>query len=185
MDCPDCQSTQFYTCHNTTNLGYKQYRCRHCKKQYNERTGTPFNFVTHRSEVVIMTLYYYYSFKMSLDDVVIVMALRGFHLSHQTVHNWNQIFGVNVGNALRKRRYKRGGDRWHVDATYLKIEGRWCYFYRAIDKQGHLIDVYLSDVRDLAAAESFFKQTSGIYPEKITTRIGAKSNAAARVGPLR
>jgi len=172
MDCPDCQSTQFYTCHSTTNLGYKQYRCRDCKKQYNERTGTSFNFVTHRSEVVVMTLYYYYRFKMSLDDVVIVMALRGFHLSHQTVHNWVQLFGIDVGKTLRKRRYKRGGDRWHVDATYLKIEGRWCYFYRAIDKQGHLVDVYLSDIRDLAAAEAFFEQaakTSGIYPKQITT----------------
>lgn len=89
-----------------------------------------------------MTLYYYYGFKMSLDDVVIVMALHGFHLSHQTVYNWIQIFGVNVGNALRKRRYKHGGGRWHVDAAYLKIEGRWYYFYRAIDKQGHLIDAY-------------------------------------------
>jgi len=172
MDCLHCGSRDFYTCSNTTNLGYQQYRCRECKKQYNERTGTPFNFISHRTEVAIMTLYYYYSFKMSLDDVVIIMALRGFHLSHQTVHNWIQTLGINVGIKLRKCRYKRCGAKWHVDPTYLKIEGRWCYFYRAIDKDGNLIDVYLSDVRDLAAAETFFEQaakTSGVYPEKITT----------------
>ncbi len=123
MDCPHCQSTQFYTCHSTTNLGYKQYRCRDCKKQYNERTGTPFNFVTHRSEVVIITLYYYYSFKMSLDDVVIVIALRGFHLSHQTIHNWIQLFGIDVGKTLRRRRYKRGGalSRFSIEPINLVL----------------------------------------------------------------
>ena len=34
------------------------------------------------------------------------------------------------------------------------------------------MDVYLSDVRDQAAAETFFKQaalTTGVYPEQITT----------------
>ena len=52
------------------------------------------------------------------------------------------------------------------------MEGRWCYLYRAIDKEGDLVDVYLSGVRDQAAAEAFFKQantTTGIIPDQITT----------------
>ena len=63
-------------------------------------------------------------------------------------------------------------NKWHVDATYIKIEGRWCYLYRAIDKEGDLIDVYLSDSRDQAAAEAFFRQaqdTSGVVPSQVTT----------------
>ena len=62
--------------------------------------------------------------------------------------------------------------KWHADATYICIKGHWCYLYRAIDKEGNLVDVYLSDVRDQAAAEAFFKQaknTTGITPEQITT----------------
>lgn len=62
---------------------------------------------------------------------------------------------------------------WILLIYILKdIEGCWCYFYRAIDEEGNLIDVYLSDVRDQQAAENFFRQvakTSSIYPEKITT----------------
>ncbi len=109
---------------------------------------------------------------MSLDDVGHAMALRGINVSHQTIHNWTQAFGVTIGKKLRTRRYKRCSDRWHIDCTHLKIEGRWCYFYRAIDKQGNLVDVYLSDKRYLAAAEKFFVQaakTSGVYPDIITT----------------
>lgn len=172
MDCPRCNSSNIRLCKSQTYLGYKQYRCRDCNSQYNERTGTSFNFIEYPTDVVMLTVYHYYRFKLSLDDVVELMHMRGFHMSHQTVHNWVQSFGVELGLQLRKRRYKQAGDKWHVDATYLRIEGRWCYLYRAIDKDGDLIDVYLSDVRDQAAAEAFFVQaakTSGIYPEKITT----------------
>ena len=73
---------------------------------------------------------------------------------------------------MRQRRYGQAGQKWHVDSTYIYIEGRWCYFYMAIDKEGNLVDMYLSDVRDQAAAEAFFKQvqnTTGIIPMQITT----------------
>lgn len=94
----------------------------------------------------MLAVYYYYRFKVSLDDVVELMLIRNIHLSHQTVHNWVQTFGVELGLNLRTRRYKQVSNKWHVDATYLRIEGRWCYLYRAIDKEGNLVDVYLSDV---------------------------------------
>ena len=48
----------------------------------------------------------------------------------------------------------------------------WQAITQWVDKEGNLVDVYLSDVRDQAAAEAFFKQaaaTSGIYPDMITT----------------
>ena len=172
MDCPSCSSNNTHECSSTTGLGYQKYRCRDCHRQYNERTGTPFNFIEYPNEVVMLAVFYYYRFKVSLDDVVELMQMRGFKISHQTVHNWVQVFGVELGLKLRKKRYKQGGDKWHVDATYLRVEGRWCYLYRAIDKEGNLVDVYLSDVRDQSAAESFFEQaakTSGIYPFQITT----------------
>lgn len=93
-------------------------------------------------------------------------------MSHQTVHNWVQTFGVELGLKLRSCRKGKNGKKWNADATYIKIERRWCYFYRAIDKEGNLVDVYLSDVRNQAAAEAYFRQaqnTAGITPEQITT----------------
>ncbi len=172
MDCPHCQSALTRLLNRLTTLGYQQFYCRSCGRQFNERTGTPFNFIEYPTEVVMIALHYYFRFKVSLDDVVELMAMRRFHLSHQTVHNWVHWFGPNLGLKLRQRRYKQVNDKWHADVTYLRIEGRWCYFYRAIDKEGNLVDVYLSDVRDQEAAEAFFKQaakTAGVYPEQITT----------------
>jgi transposase-like protein len=40
-----------------------------------------------------------------------------------------------------------------VDETYIKVNGRWCYLYRAIDRTGALVDVMLSETRDMAAAD--------------------------------
>lgn len=172
MDCPHCHSSSTTQIKRTTVLGYQQYNCRSCYRQFNERTGTLFNFIEYRTEVVMLAVYYYFRFKVSLDDVVELMAMRGFHLSHQTVHNWVHWFGPSLGMKLRKRRYKKATDKWHVDATYIRVEGKWVYFYRAIDKEGNLVDVYLSDTRDQAAAEAFFEQaakTTGVYPEQITS----------------
>src|SRR3954463_2227484 len=56
--------------------------------------------------------------------------------------------------------------------TRIKVGGRWCYLYRAIDKQGQLVDSMLSAKRDMAAAQRFFrsaKAVAGQSPEQVTT----------------
>ncbi|MBT4963246.1 MAG: IS6 family transposase [Francisellaceae bacterium] len=73
---------------------------------------------------------------------------------------------------LREHRKGQSGNKWHTDATYVKIAGNWCYLYRAIDREGNLVDVYLSDTRDQVAPENFFKQalvTTNVTPIQITT----------------
>jgi putative transposase len=55
---------------------------------------------------------------------------------------------------------------------YLKVRGRWCYLYRAIDRNGDLVDTMLSEHRDMAAAKAFFrsaKSATGIIPDRLTT----------------
>ncbi len=172
MNCPHCQSNETRRLKSKTSLGYSQFCCRMCNKQYNERTGTQLNYIEYPTEVVALVVYHYYRFKVSLDDVVELMILRGFSFCHQTVHNWVQTFGIMLGRKCRASRKGKAGLKWNIDATYLKVEGRWCYLYRAIDKNGDLVDVYLSDTRDQAAAERFFKQaeeTTGVTPSQITT----------------
>lgn len=172
MYCPHCQTKNFKNICKKNALGYKKYYCNNCCKQYNERTGTKLNFIEYPTEVVMLATYYYYRFKISLDDVVELMALRGIYLSHQTIHNWTQTFGIELGLKIRNKRRGKADRKWHIDSTYIKVEGRWCYFYRAIDKEGNLVDVYLSDERTQNAAEKFFEQsknTIGFEPSQITT----------------
>jgi putative transposase len=117
MNCPHCHSENTQLCKAKTDLGYKQYRCRFCGKQYNQRTGTSLNFIQYPTEIVMLTVHYYYRFRNSLDYVVELMKIRGINLSHQTVHNWAQTFGVELGLKLRRKRHGQVGKKWHADAT--------------------------------------------------------------------
>ena len=52
------------------------------------------------------------------------------------------------------------------------MHGRWCYLYRAIDRNGNLVDVLFSEHRDRAAAQAFFRSAqavTGITPDRVTT----------------
>ena len=46
---------------------------------------------------------------------------------------------------------------WRVDETYVRVKGRWCYLYRAIDSAGATIDFLLSALRDADAAKRLFR----------------------------
>ncbi len=43
MPCPYCAATTTTEMPRRTTLGYRMFRCRACRRTYNERTGTPFN----------------------------------------------------------------------------------------------------------------------------------------------
>ena len=80
-----------------------------------------------------------------------------------------------MGDELRKRRHgtrRSSGTSWYVDETYLKVSGCWCYLYRAIDRDGNLIDAMLSEHRDMKAAKAFFRSARavmGYRPDRVTT----------------
>jgi putative transposase len=63
-------------------------------------------------------------------------------------------------------------NHWYVDKIYVKVNGQWCYLYRAIDHEGNLVDSMLSTMRDMDAAQRFFRQArvvAGQAPERVTT----------------
>jgi len=67
---------------------------------------------------------------------------------------------------------RRVGGRWSIDETYIRIAGRWCYAFRAIDEEGQVIDVYVSPTRDTAAATAFLTramESSEVTPYRATT----------------
>ena len=47
-------------------------------------------------------------------------------------------FYIKFGRKSIKAYYK-----WRIDETYIKIKGKWNYLYRAIDTEGHTLDIWL------------------------------------------
>ena len=73
---------------------------------------------------------------------------------------------------MRVNRRGAPGTKWHADATYGKVNGHWCSLYRAIDREGNLVDARLSPTRDMDVAQRFFAQALevvGHAPEQVTT----------------
>jgi putative transposase len=65
MNCPSCDSKRTLLLKLTTCLGYQQFRCRQCSKQFNERTGTPYNFLEYPTDVAVLAVFYYYRFRIA------------------------------------------------------------------------------------------------------------------------
>jgi transposase-like protein len=56
-----------------------------------------------------------------------------------------------------RRHVKPTDESWRVDETYVRVQGRWCYLYRAIDSAGATVDFLLSALRDADAAKRLFR----------------------------
>ena len=148
MSCPHCHSTAVSGRRRRTALGYKTFACRACKRSFNERTGTPFNDLQFPTDVVLLAVLWRLRYKLSFRDVAELLLQRGFEVSHETVRAWEFRFAPLVSERLRARRHGQAGRSWYLDETYIKVSGRWCYLYRAIDRDGNLLDSMLSEHRD-------------------------------------
>ncbi|MDQ3255422.1 MAG: IS6 family transposase [Acidobacteriota bacterium] len=119
--------------------------------------------------LIIQAVRWYITYKLSYRDVCELMAERGVTLVHTTVMRWVQCY-VPVFEKQWKKYARPVGLSWRVDETYIRVKGKWTYLYRAVDKQGRTVDFLLSEHRDKATANRFFKKAIGNNkaPQKIT-----------------
>jgi IS6 family transposase len=121
-------------------------------------------------EVIVVAVRWYLRYGLSYRDVEELLAERGVEVDHVTLYRWVQRFTPLLAEAARPCRH-RGGDRWFVDETYVRVAGRWRYLYRAVDQYGQVVDVMMSEQRDTAAARRFFTAALryGPAPVEVTT----------------
>lgn len=74
-----------------------------------------------------------------------------------------------------------------MDETYIKVNGKCSYLYRAVAKEGNTIDFMFSEKRDRPDVLKFFKKTVGIrgMPDKICIdKSGSDTPALERINSL-
>jgi putative transposase len=72
--------------------------------------------------------------------------------SYEVVRNWEAKLTPALAEDFRRRRKGKVGRSWYIGETYIRVHDGWKYLCRAIDRDGEMVDVMLSDHRDLAVA---------------------------------
>src|SRR6185436_18656427 len=98
----------------------------------------------------------YFRFALSYRDVEELLAERGVIVSYETIRQWCRKFGQPYANTLRRQR-PRPGDTWHLDEVFTAINGVQHYLWRAVDQEGHVLDILVQARRDERAATKFLR----------------------------
>ena len=142
------------------------------RRRHSRPSAPRSNFAGFRfpPDVIVVAVRWYLRYGLSYRDVEELLAERGIEVDHVTVYRWVQRFTPLLIDAARPCRHAPG-DRWFADETYVKVAGRWVYLYQAIDQHGQVIDVLVSQKRDLAATRRFFSRAleHGAQPTEVTT----------------
>ena len=124
--------------------------------------NNPFRYFNSSPEVIRLVVMMYVRYPLSLRNVEDLLAERGIDISHETVRFWWNRFGPIFAGEIRKRRVAQVRShpqwRWHLDEAFVKISGRLCYLWRAVDHEGEILDAVVTSKRDKAAVVKFLKR---------------------------
>src|SRR5215510_166802 len=136
------------------------YRCcRVCRNQRMHQPPTTKHYKNHRfpAEIISHAVWLYFRFCLSFRDVEELLFERGVVVTYEAIRKWCRKFGQHYANQLRRRR-PRPGDKWHMDEVFLTIKGEWHFLWRAVDQEGHVLDILVQRRRDKKAAKRFFRK---------------------------
>jgi putative transposase len=121
-------------------------------------TSTPTD-KNHRfpPEIISHAVWWYFRFCLSYRDVEEVWFARGVIVTYEAIRKWCRKFGQEYAHQLRRRR-PRPGDKWHLDEVFLTLKGERHYLWRAVDQDGHVLDILGQRRRNKQAAKTFFRK---------------------------
>ena len=135
----------------------------------------PFRYFNSSPEVIRLVVMMYVKYPLSLRNVEDLLAERGIDISHETVRFWWNRFGPMFAAEIRKKRvaHMRGYPqwRWHLDEAFVKVNGKLCYLWRAVDHEGEVLESVVTAKRNKAAALKFLKRIMKTYgrPRTVVT----------------
>ena len=153
-----------------TRLGGQRWRCHKCRRRCTVRSASAFSGRGF-DDVIALAVRWCIRYRLTHGDVAEWLAERGLVVDRSIAYRWVRRFLPLLGEAARRYRHPVGG-RWHVDETNCRLDGRWADRYRAIDQDGQVVDVDVSERRNAATARVFFERAiaeTGVTPERVVT----------------
>src|SRR5271165_5794366 len=137
--------------------------------------SNPFRYFNSSPEVIRLVVMMYVRYPLSLRNDEDLLAERGIDISHETVRFWWNRFGPMFAAEIRKRRVAHVRRyplwRWHLDEVFVKVNGKLCYLWRAVDHEGEVLEAVVTASRDKAAALKLLKRIMKKYgsPHSVVT----------------
>ena len=129
------------------------------------------------TNIILVCVRWYCKYGISYRDLKEMMSERGVIVDHTTLFRWVQHYAPLMEK--RVRWYQRYTDAsWRMDETYVKVAGQWAYLYRALDKNGDLIDFMLSPRRTAKSARRFLGKALRLRQECPPETINTDQNEA-------
>ena len=126
------------------------------------KPASPFRCFNSSPEVIRLAVLMYVKYPLSLRNVEDLLHERGIDICHETVRFWWNRFGPLFASDIRRSRTNRmRGFRqwqWHLDEMYVKVNGEMRYLWRAVDHEGEVLESFVTNERDKAAALRFIKK---------------------------
>ncbi|WP_281649090.1 IS6 family transposase [Parendozoicomonas sp. Alg238-R29] len=120
-------------------------------------------------DIILQAVRWYITYPLSLRMIKEIFAERGITVDHTTINRWVIVYAPQL-EALHRKQKPAVKRSWRMDETYIKIKGRDCYLYRAVDQEGNTVDFLLTKKRDKKAAKAFFRKAIPQHgqPEKVS-----------------
>src|SRR5262245_63307085 len=97
------------------------------------RAKSSFSACRHyQGEIILLCVRCYLRYALSYRDLEEMIQERGLSLDHTTIYRWVQAYAPELEKRISA--YLRlTNDSYRVDEAYVKINGKWTCFYRAMD----------------------------------------------------
>ncbi len=104
-------------------------------------------------------MHWYCKYGISYQERLEMLADGGVNLVNTTIYRWIQRYAPKIEKRLCWYRCSPSDlNNWHLNGTYIKVNGKWTYLYRAVDSRVHSIEFYLSPHRNTKAAYRFLRK---------------------------
>ncbi|GAC1428891.1 MAG: IS6 family transposase [Burkholderiaceae bacterium] len=104
-------------------------------------------------DVILVCIRWYAAYPLSYRHLEEMKQERGRVVDHSSINRWAIRFLPLLKKTFRKHAV---GKSWRMDEIYIRVKGVWKYLYRAVDKQGKMIDFLWTAKRDASVVGRFF-----------------------------
>ena len=136
-----------------------------------------FKWKHYEGEIILLNVRWYLKYPLSYRNLKEMMIERGIQVDYSTIMRWVHQCSFEIGKKIR-RDLRSPNDSWRVDEIYIRVEGKWKYFYQAVDSNGDTIDFMLSSKRDRKVTKRFFKKALSSNQNQIPKVITVDKNPA-------